>query len=321
MVDRKTMLMQAKRVFEVEIDALRKIEENLGEQFSLVIDTICACERNVVFTGMGKSGHIAKKIAATFSSLGTPAFYLHPAEARHGDLGMVTAQDIVIAISNSGETEEIIAILPNIKRIGAKIIGFSSKAESTLLKNSDIAYGIPEVEEACYLHLAPTSSTTGMLVLGDALAVCLSIKKGFTKDNFGLFHPSGALGKQLLTRVEDVMITGENNAVVSVDASLKEAILELASKGLGIVNVVDDENRLVGVFTDGNLRRLFAAIDSEDVTKKKISQFMTTEPIIIKKGKLAVDGLNLMRGQKSVSSVPVVEDDKLVGILLMKHVV
>lgn len=319
-MDMNNVILNAKNVFEIEIAALRDIENHMNSKFEEIVQMIYECEGNIVFTGMGKSGHIAKKIAATFSSLGTPSFYLHPAEARHGDLGMVTNKDIVIALSNSGETEEVIAILTSIKKIGAKIIGIAANRDSVLLRNSDIAYDIPKVEEACYLKLAPTSSTTGMLVLGDAMAVCLSIKKGFTKDNFALFHPSGALGKQLLVKVDDIMITGEENAVIREDALLQETIVELASKALGVVNIVDEENNLTGIFTDGDLRRLFANKDDCDWKNSKIKDIMTIDPICIQKGKLAVDALNMMRGKKSISAIPVLEGKQLCGTILARNV-
>lgn len=324
MVNTHNVIQNAKNVFDIEIAALKEIENCINNKFEEIIQMIYECEGNVIFTGMGKSGHIAKKISATFSSLGTPSFYLHPAEARHGDLGMVTNRDIVIAISNSGETEEVIAILTSLKKIGAKIIGISANKNSTLLVNSDIAYDIPKVEEACYLKLAPTSSTTGVLVLGDALAVCLSIKKGFSKDNFALFHPSGALGKQLLTKVDDIMIKGKNNAVVTENATLKETILELSSKGLGVVNVVDNEGKLVGIFTDGDLRRLLAKLSVCSLESIQIKDVMTFNPTVIEKGKLAVDALNMMKGAKNkqtISCLPVVEQTNLHGIVLIRDLI
>lgn len=320
MIETMNIIDNAKNVFEIEISALKEIKNHINDKFEKIVQMLYECEGNVIFTGMGKSGHIAKKISATFSSLGTPSFFLHPAEARHGDLGMLTNKDIVIAISNSGETEEIIAILTNIKNIGAKIIGISANKESELLKSSDIPYDIPKVEEACYLNLAPTSSTTGVLVLGDAIAVCLSIKKGFTKDNFALFHPSGTLGKQLLTKVEDIMVAGEENAVIKIDSSLQETILELASKGLGVVCIVDENNELKGIFTDGDLRRLFSNIDIQDFNNKKIKDIMTSSPVCIEEGKLVVDALNIMRSGKPISALPIVRKGKLCGTVLMRNI-
>lgn len=310
----------ARKVFEIEIQALGEVSDNLNDCFEEIVEQVCTCQGNVILTGMGKSGHIAKKIAATLSSLGTPSFYLHPAEARHGDLGMVTAKDVVIAISNSGETEEVLAILPNLKRIGASVIGIASNAKSSLLLNSDIAYPLPELEEACYLKLAPTSSTTAALVLGDAIAVCASMQKGFTKDNFALFHPSGALGKRLLTHVRDVMICGTENATISEDSSLKEAIIELAQKGLGVVNVTREDGTLAGVFTDGDLRRLFAGSEVHSLDEIEFRTVVSTNPITIEGDKLSVDALKLMQDRK-VSSLPVLENGKLCGTVLLRDVV
>lgn len=316
----QTLQETARNVFEIEIKALEEVAENLDDCFSQIVEQVCHCQGNVVLTGMGKSGHIAKKIAATLSSLGTPSFYLHPAEARHGDLGMVMANDVVIAISNSGETEEVLAILPNLKRIGSTIIGIASNATSSLLLNSDIAYALPELEEACYLKLAPTSSTTAALVLGDAIAVCASIQKGFTKDNFALFHPSGALGKRLLTHVEDVMISDEGNAVVSEDSRIKEAIIELAQKGLGVVNVTGKDGTLAGVFTDGDLRRLFAGTEFHSLDDIEFRNVISIHPVTIEKNKLAVDALKLMQS-KNISSLPVIENGKLCGTVLLRNVI
>lgn len=316
----ETLRKAAEQVFEIEINALKETAENLDTCFETIVEKVCRCQGNVILTGMGKSGHIAKKIAATLSSLGTPSFYLHPAEARHGDLGMVTAKDIVIAISNSGETEELIAILPNLKRIGSPIIGIASSATSNLLQNSDIAYVLPKFEEACYLKLAPTSSTTAALVLGDAIAVCASMQKGFTKENFALFHPSGALGKRLLIHVKDIMISGIENAVISENSRLKDAIIELAQKGLGVVNIIQKDGALTGVFTDGDLRRLFAETNFQSLDDIELQSVISTHPITIERNKLAVDALKIMQ-KRNISALPVVDNGKLCGTVLLRDTI
>ena len=247
---------EAKEIFNLEINALEIFRDYLDEKFSIIVSEVLKCKGKVIVTGMGKSGHIGRKIAATLSSLGTPAFFLHPAEALHGDLGMVSSDDLLIAISYSGNSEEIVKIIPNIKAIGAKIIAISKNQESSLIKYSDIFQIIPPFTEACHLNLAPTSSTTATLVYGDALAVVISKSKNFSKENFGLFHPAGTLGKRIFTTIKDLMHSGENNATIIEGATLKDAIIELGKKGLGMVSVLDSDNVLKGVITDGDLRRL-----------------------------------------------------------------
>ena len=245
------IIKQAKNVFDIEIEALEKTKSALDYNFEKILLMVVNCTGKVVLTGMGKSGHIASKIAATFSSLGTPAFFMHPAEALHGDLGMISENDIVIAISYSGESEEVTRLIPSIKLIGATLISITGNENSTLAKLSDITQTLPEFSEACYLGLAPTSSTTTVLCYGDALAVVASEMYGFNNANFGKFHPSGTLGKRLILKVKDLMSIGENNAIIGQDASLDEAVIQLSKKGLGIVSVVDESGDLTGVITDG----------------------------------------------------------------------
>ena len=312
-------LAEARRVFDIEIEALQKMRESLDETFVQILDEIVACQGKVIVTGMGKPGHVGTKIAATLASLGTSSFFLHPAEAMHGDLGMVTANDLVIAISYSGESEEIIKILPNIKMIGARIIGITGNADSTLAVNSDIVQVLPKFKEACYLGLAPTSSTTVELCYGDALAVVASGIYGFKDADFGKFHPAGALGKKLILRVEDLMTTGEKNAVLPADATLKDVILELSKKGLGIVSIVDGEGCLLGVITDGDLRGQL--LKGVDIYSLSVDDIMSKHPFTIRNNRLAVEALNVLR-KRNISYMPVLDADRrVVGTIRMKDIV
>ena len=295
----------AKQVFGTEIEALRKTRDSLGEEYLEILDAIIECKGKVIITGMGKPGHIAKKIAATLSSLGTPSFYLHPAEALHGDLGMITNQDIVIAISFSGESDEITAMMPGIRWLGAKLIAISGNKESTLVKSSDLSLTFPLFDEACHIGMAPTSSTTVALVLGDALAVSASMLNGFTKEDYGRRHPSGTLGKKILIKVSDAMHIGENNAVLHVHATIKEVIIELSKKMLGIVSLVDDARRLVGVITDGDLRRLLER--EVDIYKLTVSEIMSLSPKWTYPDTLAVVALDTMKSL-NISCLPVVDE-------------
>ncbi len=311
-------LTEGKRVFDIEIEALKKTRDALDGTFIRILDLITGCKGKVVITGMGKPGHIAKKLAATFASLGTPAFCLHPGEAMHGDLGMVTCDDIVIAISYSGESDEIVRILPNIKMIGAVLIGITGNPDSTLAQTADVVQVFPQFEEACYLGLAPTSSTTSTLCYGDALAVVASVVYGFKDTDFGKFHPAGALGKRLITKVDDVMKRGIENAVVHIDVPLKDAIIELSKKGLGVVSVIDDDGHLLGIITDGDLRRQLEK--GVDVYSLCVQEVMTSSPKTILSGKLAVDALNLMK-DKRVSCMPVIKAGKVVGTIRLQDVI
>lgn len=297
-------LVEAGKVFEKEIVALEKTREHLGEVFIKFVDRILSCGGRVILTGMGKSGHIARKTAATFASLGTPSFFVHPAEALHGDLGMITDKDIVIAVSHSGESGEIVRMIPVIKRIGADLLSITGNADSTLARYSDIAEVLPEFDEACLLGLAPTSTTTASLVYGDALAIVVSWRKGFKSEDFGLYHPAGSLGKQLITKVSDIMITGSDKPMVQSDVYLKDAIVELSQKRAGIV-VVMDQDKIAGIITEGNLRR--ALEQGRDVYTMKVGEIMTKNPISILEGKLVVNALKLLR-EKNISSLLVVDD-------------
>ncbi len=311
-------LAEGKRVFDIEIAALEKTRDTLDDTYLQILDLITNCEGKVIITGMGKPGHIAAKLAATFASLGTPAFRLHPAEAMHGDLGMVSANDVVIAISFSGESDEIVRILPNIKMIGAKLVGITGNANSTLAKASDVVQVLPKFEEACYLGLAPTSSTTATLCYGDSLAVVASGIYGFKDSNYALFHPAGSLGKKLILKVEDLMAKGEKNAKVHISVPLKDAIIELSKKGLGAVTVVDDEERILGIITDGDLRRQLEK--GVDVYNLKVEEIMSKKPTTVSKGMLAVEALKLLK-EKNISCLIVAEDGKAQGTIRLQDII
>lgn len=311
-------LVEARKVFEKEIVALEKTREHLGDVFIKFVDRILSCGGRVILTGMGKSGHIARKTAATFASLGTPSFFVHPAEALHGDLGMITDKDIVIAVSHSGESSEIVRMIPVIKRIGAELLAITGNEDSTLARYSDIAEVLPKFDEACLLGLAPTSTTTVSLVYGDALAIVVSWRKGFKSEDFGLYHPAGSLGRQLITKVSDIMITGSDKPMVRSDAYLKDAIVELSQKRTGIV-VVMDKDKVAGIITEGNLRR--ALEQGRDVYTMKAGEIMSRNPISILEGKLVVDALKLLR-EKNISSLLVVDDvGSYTGVVTLQMVI
>jgi len=307
-----------RQVFDIEINALQKTRDSLGADYLKILNAVIECEGKVVITGMGKPGHIANKIAVTLSSLGTPSFYLHPAEALHGDLGMVTSQDIVIAISFSGESDEITAIIPGIHWLGSKLIAISGNADSTLVKNSELSLILPSLKEACHMGLAPTSSTTVALVLGDSLAVAASRINGFTKEDYARRHPAGTLGKKILIKVSDSMHTGERNAVLHVASKIKDVIIELSIKMLGIVSLVDDEERLIGVFTDGDLRRLLER--NADTYMLPVSEIMSRSPKWINKEALAISALNKMK-ELNISCLPVVDKAmRVIGTVRMRDI-
>lgn len=312
------ILAEGKRVFDIEIAALEKTRDALDDTYRQVLDLITNCKGKVIITGMGKPGHIAAKLAATFASLGTPSFRLHPAEAMHGDLGMVSANDVVIAISFSGESDEIVRILPNIKMIGAKLVGLTGNPNSTLAQASDIVQVLPEFEEACYLGLAPTSSTTAALCYGDSLAVVASGIYGFKDSNYALFHPAGSLGKKLILKVFDLMAKDEKNAVVHINVSLKDAIIELSKKGLGAVTVVDEDARILGIITDGDLRRQLEK--GVDVYSLKVEDIMSKNPSVVSKDMLAVEALKILK-ERNISCLLVAEESKAVGIIRLQDII
>ena len=311
------VIAEGKKLFDTEIEALEITKNALDESFVKIVELIVSCTGKVVITGMGKPGHIGTKIAATMSSLGTPSFFLHPAEAQHGDLGMLRSDDVVIAISFSGESEEVTKLIPSLKAIGVPLVGISGNRESTLIKNSDYSFVFPYFKEACPMNLAPTSSTTAALAFGDALAVCASVIYGFNEKNFALFHPAGSLGKKLLYTVGDIMHTGESNPVVGCDAMLRDAIIVMSKKALGIVNI-SENGKLNGVFTDGDLRRALSN-ENIDVYKADIQSLMSVNPIKVPSDMLAIEALKLMN-DKNISALPVVDDGKLVGTVRINDI-
>ena len=311
-------LSEAKKVFDIEIEALKKTRDSLDETFIRILDEVSKCEGKVIITGIGKPGHIAQKIAATFSSLGTPSFYLHPAEAMHGDLGMVSSNDIVIVISYSGESDEVLQIVPIIKLIGAKLIAITANKDSSLAKNSDIVQVLPDFDEACHLGLAPTSSTTTELVYGDALAVVASEINEFKDVDFGKLHPAGALGKKLLLKVEDVMACNEELPIIEDSALLVDAIKEMTNKGLGVV-CISNNNKLVGILTDGDLRRIIEK--RVDIYTELVKNVMTVNPKRTTKDKLAIDTLKFIRSNR-INNLPVVdEQENVIGVVDWRQIV
>ncbi|WP_163195534.1 KpsF/GutQ family sugar-phosphate isomerase [Clostridium thermarum] len=313
------ILTEAKKVFDTEILALKKTRDALDDIFAEIINIITSCEGKIIITGIGKPGHIGKKLAATLSSLGTPSFYLHPAEALHGDLGMISDKDVVIAISYSGESDEITRIIPNIKMIGAKLIAISGNQNSTLVRHSDIAQILPRFDEACYLGLAPTSSTTATLCYGDALAVVASRVYGFKETDFGKYHPAGSLGKKLILKVDDLMVKGDAIPMISKGSLLTEAIIEIGKKGLGVVSIVDNDGYLFGILTDGDIRRIIAK--KIDVYSVDVDSVMTTTPKYVSKEILAIDALKFMQ-KYSLNCLPVVDDKKRInGTITLQMIV
>lgn len=311
-------LLEAKKIFDIEITALEKTRDSLDNTFLQILDLVVNCKGKVIVTGMGKPGHIAGKIAATFSSLGTPSFKLHPAEAMHGDLGMISGNDVVVAISFSGESDEIVRILPNIKIIGAALVGITGNPNSTLAKASDIVQVLPPIKEACYLGLAPTSSTTAVLCYGDALAVVASEIYGFKDADFGKFHPAGALGKKLFMTVKDVMINAEDTAVVGKGSSLSEAIVAMSKRGLSIVTEVENQ-KINGILTDGDLRRLLE--NNADIYSLQFDQVMTRNPVVINEHVMAIDALKILKNRR-FTSMPVISDDNTyVGIVTLHSII
>ena len=312
------VLEEAKSIFNKEIEALEKTRDALGEDFEILVNLVLHCQGKVVLTGMGKPGHIATKIAATLASLGTPSFFMHPGEAMHGDLGMVEAKDVVILMSYSGESEEVTRLMPVLQEIGCKTVAITGKPKSTLARECQYHFFFPEFEEACYMHLAPTSSTTSLLVLGDALALVVSRAKNYTKEDFGLHHPAGALGKKLLVKVSDLMHSGDDNAAVLEGSTLRNAIVEMSTKGLSMVTITDQEGRLKGIITDGDLRRMLER--GVDVYNEIIDNVMTRNPKWIDNREMAVNALQKMSDLR-ITSMPVVDETgKAVGSILMQDI-
>lgn len=309
-------LETAAKVLLEEAEAIKAEIEQLDNSFIDAVDLILASKGRVICTGMGKSGHVARKVAATLASTGTPALYLHPAEGIHGDLGMVTSDDILLAFSNSGETQEIINLLPSLRRIGAKIIAVVGNRTSTLAKHSEAVLYVNVDKEACPMGLAPTTSTTVSLALGDALAIVLLEQHQFTPENFAVFHPGGSLGRKLLLKVENIMHSGEDNPIVYDNATVSEALFIMTEKGLGATNVVDAEGNLLGLVTDGDIRRGLKA--GNDFLNWPVEAMMTKQPRTITKEKLATEALRLMDNHlpRPITVLPVIDENgKSIGMI------
>lgn len=312
----------AQKVLQMEAEAILDLIPRVDEHFDAAVDMILDCEGRVIMTGMGKSGIIAHKISATLASTGTPSFYLHPAEGIHGDLGMVTADDVIIALSNSGETGEVLNILPSIRRIGAKLIAMVGNTDSTLAQNADVVLNVGVKKEACPLGLAPTSSTTAALAFGDALAMALMGKHHFTSNQFAVFHPGGSLGRKLLLTVGDIMHGGSENPVVKGSATVTEALFIITDKGLGAVSVVDENNIMIGLLTDGDIRRGLSK--GVDFLKRPVTELMTKSPKFITQEKLAAQALHIMESHKPkpITVLPVIDGERhVIGLLHMTDLV
>lgn len=305
-------------VIETEAKTISSLIDRIDHKFAEACHLLLSCEGKVIVMGMGKSGHIGKKIAATFASTGTPAFFIHPGEAKHGDFGMITQKDIVLILSNSGETEEILCILPFIKRLNLSLIALTGKPHSTLAKAATINIDVSVEQEACPLNLAPTASTTAALVMGDALAISLLEKRGFTVEDFAKSHPGGSLGRKLLLRVDELMHTGSAIPTVNNEAVLKAALVEITQKKLGMTTVIDNNNRLTGIVTDGDVRRAFDK--NYDVYSTQVQQIMTKEPKVIPADTLAAEALNIMNTKKITVLVITNEQHHPVGVIHMHDI-
>lgn len=310
-----SFLTSARRTLQMEAEAISALLDRLDDDFSKACELILAGKGRVVVTGMGKSGHIGNKIAATLASTGTPAFFMHPGEASHGDLGMITREDTIIALSNSGETNEIISLLPAIKRLGIPVIAITGQAESTLGQEADAMLDSGVDIEACPLNLAPTSSTTTALVLGDALAIALLESRGFSAEDFAFSHPGGSLGKRLLLKVENIMQTGDRIPKVAPTASVSDALLEMTQKGLGMTTVIDDQNQLLGVYTDGDLRRTFER--DIDLKAARVTDVMHRGGKTIGPGALAAEALYVMEQAQITALVVIDSNHEPIGIVHM----
>ena len=318
----QAMLKHAQDVLRMEAEAILELVPRIDENFAAAVSLILECQGRTVITGMGKSGLIGRKMAATLASTGTPSFYLHPAEGIHGDLGMVTAADVVIALSNSGETGEVLNILPSLRRIGAKIIAMVGNANSTLGKNADVILDVGVSKEACPLGLAPTSSTTAALAYGDALALALLKKHNFTASQFAIFHPGGSLGRKLLLTVGNIMHKGDENPTVLADTTVQDALFVITDKGLGAVSVVDEQGIMQGVLTDGDIRRGLSK--GVDFLQRPVRELMTANPKTITQDKLAAQALHLMESNKPkpITVLPVLDENrKVIGLLHMTDLV
>lgn len=316
------MLKHGQEVLRMEAEAILELLPRVDEHFAAAVSMILECPGRTVITGMGKSGIIGRKMAATLASTGTPSFYLHPAEGIHGDLGMVTVNDVVIALSNSGETGEVLNILPSLRRIGAKVIAMVGNSNSTLAKDADVVLNVGVSKEACPLGLAPTSSTTAALAYGDALALALLQKRHFTAKQFAVFHPGGSLGRRLLLTVGDIMHSGSENPLVKGETTVQDALFVITDKGLGAVSVVDDNDVMLGVLTDGDIRRGLSK--GVDFLKRPVTELMTKAPKTITKDKLAAQALHIMESNhpKPITVLPVIDENrKVIGLVHMTDLV
>jgi arabinose-5-phosphate isomerase len=305
-------LSRARDVLAIESEAVAALANHIDERFGAACRLIYECPGRVVVTGMGKSGHIGDKIAATLASTGTPAFFLHAAEASHGDIGMITHSDVILALSNSGETAELIALLPVIKRMNVGLIAMTGKPGSTLGRSADVVLEVSVPKEACPLNLAPTASTTAMLAMGDALAVALLDARGFTEEDFARSHPGGSLGRRLLLHVADVMRTGDQLPAVGPATKLRDGLLEMSRKGLGMTTIVDERRRVIGIFTDGDLRRV---LDKRFDPDQPMAEVMTAQPKTIRPRMLAAEAVHIMETNR-ITALPVIDDEGvLVGAL------
>lgn len=316
-MNKEQFIKVAQRTVRIERDAVAALHDKIDEQFYLSCQAILACSGRVIVTGMGKSHHIGSKIAATLASTGTPAFFVHPGEASHGDLGMITKNDVVIAISYSGSSSEILTLLPLLKRMSVPLISMTGNPNSPLARAATYRLNVAVDSEACPLDLAPTSSTTAALVMGDALAIALLEARGFTAEDFAFSHPGGALGRKLLVKVEDLMHTGDEVPQVSADTLLPSALVVMTEKGLGLTTVVDDQGRLLGIFTDGDLRR--TVDQGVNINQAVIGKVMTAQPLTIQKEMLAAEALGLMESRK-ITALVVEEDGQPVGIIHMHDI-
>ena len=312
-LDSTQLLARGRKVLETEIAGIAAVKERLHEAFVSACELLHSCKGRVVVSGMGKSGHIGNKIAATLASTGTPAFFLHPGEAGHGDIGMITSGDVLLALSNSGETNELLTILPVVKRLGVPIIAMTGRANSTLGRAATLVLDVSVPEEACPHNLAPTASTTATLAMGDALAVAILEARGFTQDDFARSHPGGSLGRRLILRIQDVMRTGEQLPFVKPETALRDGLLEMSRKGLGMTAVVDDEMHVLGIFTDGDLRR---TLDRDaDLRSRAMSDVMTPNPRTIKAELLAAEAVHLMETARITQLLVVDDENALIGAL------
>jgi len=307
------LLALARDVLTIESRAVAALSDRLDDDFVAACELCLATAGRVVVSGMGKSGHVSNKIAATLASTGTPAFFMHPAEASHGDLGMITSQDLLLAVSYSGETAEVVTILPVVKRMGAKLLSITGNPKSTMARAADVHLDISVAEEACPLNLAPTASTTATLAMGDALAVALLQSRGFTAEDFARSHPSGSLGKRLLLRVSDVMRSGDRVPAVLADVSLRDGLMEMTDKGLGMTAIVSENGTLEGIFTDGDLRRTLDV--GADIHKTKIRDVMHSKCTVTSTDVLAAEALHLLEENKITSLLVTDEDNRLIGAL------